>query len=879
MIIIKGKIVSRDIDHYEYDEQMQRYMIRYKNGSKSYSYSGDKVLILKDVNPVDLNVFSFCYNGQILNFVKEAYEFFDGEKSYYYIINLDKSIIEEDDEHIRKVRRAARDVLDYMREVSKITSVNTDDGRKILHEQMRIVKDDDFDSALANYLNMSDNIFTGDNVSKCLIFPFGCNLYQFNAVKNAVFNKISVIEGPPGTGKTLTILNIAANIIIRGKNCQIVSNNNSAIENIQEKLRDNNLEFLSALLGNSENISNFIDDQSVGIPDMSFYDSFDIRDIERELKAKEELVKKFYQYKKDVASLMQSKREYELEYKYLKEYLHHEGIEIVDVKYKNISKLELMLSEMLVIDKLLIKDRIKFLFLYRVGDFKFYRNGFDVILNSIQNEFYASKIRNIELELAEKNEFIAKNINVKDEFINLSMNYFMKYLSLHYRSERKVYSLLDMQKDPLSFVHDYPVVLSTTYSSRKSLGDSFKFDYVIMDEASQIDVVSGTLALSSAKCAVIIGDEAQLPNVVTDGVRDSVDKIFNEYEIDKGYSYSLNSFLGSVKNVVDNIPCEMLREHYRCHPKIINFCNKKFYNDKLIIMSEDNGEDDVIKVIRTVKGNHVRDKTSQRQLDVIKELLPDIHEDDIGVIAPYNKQVNLIKEVLPDLDVSTVHKFQGREKDVIIITTVDDEISDFVANSNILNVAISRAKKKLIFIVTGNDIANRNFNDFIDYVEYNNLEIVHNKIYSVFDLLYAVNKDKKLKYLKGRVSKSRYDSENLLYYLLEDILVDYDSLSFHFQYKMKMLVRDKDSLEERERKFVDHNSSHVDFLVYRKIGEKPVLVIEADSYYYHKKGSKQYERDLMKDKILRDRGLEVMRLKSNGSMEEEQIREALDKLI
>ena len=55
----------------------------------------------------------------------------------------------------------------------------------------------------------------------------------------------------------------------------------------------------------------------------------------------------------------------------------------------------------------------------------------------------------------------------------------------------------------------------------------------------------------------------------------------------------------------------MLKEHYRCHPKIINFCNKKFYNNELVIMTEDKDEQDVIKVIKTNKGNHKRDNTSQ----------------------------------------------------------------------------------------------------------------------------------------------------------------------------------------------------------------------------------------------------------------------------
>ena len=63
----------------------------------------------------------------------------------------------------------------------------------------------------------------------------------------------------------------------------------------------------------------------------------------------------------------------------------------------------------------------------------------------------------------------------------------------------------------------------------------------------------------------------------------------------------------------------LLREHYRCHPKIINFCNQKFYRGELIIMTEDKGEKDVLSVVKTAPGNHVRNHYSQRQIDVIRE--------------------------------------------------------------------------------------------------------------------------------------------------------------------------------------------------------------------------------------------------------------------
>ncbi len=67
----------------------------------------------------------------------------------------------------------------------------------------------------------------------------------------------------------------------------------------------------------------------------------------------------------------------------------------------------------------------------------------------------------------------------------------------------------------------------------------------------------------------------------------------------------------------------LLREHYRCHPKIINFCNQKFYHGQLIVMTKDHNEPDVLTMYRTTAGNHARGHLNQRQIDVIQqEVLP-----------------------------------------------------------------------------------------------------------------------------------------------------------------------------------------------------------------------------------------------------------------
>ncbi|MDR1219233.1 MAG: AAA family ATPase [Treponema sp.] len=67
-----------------------------------------------------------------------------------------------------------------------------------------------------------------------VVYPFGFNASQKNAVDRALSSPISVIEGPTGTGKTQTILNVIANAVMRGESVAVVSSNNSATKNVLE---------------------------------------------------------------------------------------------------------------------------------------------------------------------------------------------------------------------------------------------------------------------------------------------------------------------------------------------------------------------------------------------------------------------------------------------------------------------------------------------------------------------------------------------------------------------------------------------------------------------------------------------------------------------
>ena len=520
----------------------------------------------------------------------------------------------------------------------------------------------------------------------------------------------------------------------------------------------------------------------------------------------------------------------------------------------------------------------------------FYKNKPEHIISALHALFYRAKEEELQRRISSIENSL-KNINAHqllNDMQTKSMQYLKHRLYIKYskNESRPIFIGDDFWKKPYEFQAEYPVILSTTFSSRSSLYSRAKFDYAIMDEASQVDIPTGALALSNAKHAVIVGDSKQLPNVITDEDRKIADAIFKSFELPQGYNFAENSFLSSLCKVIPNAPRTLLREHYRCHPKIINFCNQKFYNGNLVIMTKDCGESNVLSVIKTSIGNHSREHMNQRQIDILTtEVLPKIESvpGSIGIIAPYNNQVNEIKRQLPDngITTATVHKFQGREKDTIIMTTVDDKISDFTDDPYLLNVAISRAKKRLILITSGNEQTDgQNIRDLVDYIEYQNCTVTDSALYSVFDYLYSQYTQARQDYLKKHKRVSAYDSENIMYALITEVLSESErnGLDVICHQPLNMIIRNPHLLSDEECQYAMNSSTHLDFLIFNKISKKPLLAIEVDGYSFHKSGTRQAERDRMKNSILDKYGIPYIRFATNGSNEKELLRQKLDSI-
>ena len=321
----------------------------------------------------------------------------------------------------------------------------------------------------------------------------------------------------------------------------------------------------------------------------------------------------------------------------------------------------------------------------------------------------------------------------------------------------------------------------------------------------------------------------------------------------------------------------LLKEHYRCHPKIIQFCNQQFYDNQLIPMSEDNGEQ-AIEIITTSKGNHTRNYSNLRELESIIEVRRS-EEKNVGVIAPYRNQVALAEKTLsPNFIKKTVHKSQGREYQEVIFSTVLDKKGSykgsrqFVDQSPLVNVAVSRAIKRFT-LVTGDSVFDdeSNIAALIRYIKYYaESDLIHESpVISAFDLLYD-DYDKSLEKLSARLSKSNaeYKSERIVDILLKDLLAqeEYQSLEHHKQIYLTQLVSiENNSFTQRELEFINQKSS-CDFVLYYKVGKTPLCVIEVDGGSHEKEVQK--ERDSQKNSILEKSGIPLLRLKTiEGNIE------------
>ena len=896
LIIVNGKDKTDSVVSCQY--RGRKCDIVYDNSPRVYSYNSGNVRIIKLKQIIDPKTVIFKYKGATVSNADQIRDF--GE--YCRVIRTGKKELScrRADVQISKnclAEAQSGDLFRYFKETAAAISLKTENGNNILSRQYDKITAVEECTVLSRYLNSTLPV-EQRILAKPLIFPFGLNQSQKVAVENAFSSQVSIIQGPPGTGKTQTILNIIANAVRNGKSVAVVSNNNSATLNIAEKMEKQGLSFMTAFLGSLQNKSRFLEAQSGAYPDMRFWGLE--KDAEEKLNGEvsrlSEELNSMLSSRNRIAEIEQELLALKPEQFYFEEY--YAGKQITAIDTRQLSKLssEKLLSLWLEYEysagqKIGFFKKLLFGIRFSRPALALFSHVPEEAIPFVQDLYYKNKISELQEE-KQTLETKLRDYRFDDKMKELgrkSMQLFKAELArrYHWQQPRHIFEKSDFRGHSDEFNKEYPVVLSTTYSIKGTLSTDHIYDYLIVDEASQVDLATGVLAFSCAKNIVIVGDQKQLPNVLTaDDIR-IADAIWNKYHFDPRYHFASHSMLASAAEIWTDVPSVLLREHYRCHPKIASFFNQKFYNGELIVMTEDHGENDVLSMYHTVPGNHARGHMNQRQIDVIQqEVLPALAKQgdrEIGIITPYRDQVAEIQRQLGDTyEVATVHKFQGREKDAIVLASVDNVIGDFVDDPNMLNVAVSRAVKSLAVVISDSkENEKTNYGDLAKYIKYNNFQIVESNVFSVFDLLYKGYYRQRMDYLKKHKRVSEFDSENIAYAVIEKILArpELSKVGCAMHSSLATLVRDYSALTAEEARYASNPLTHLDFLLFNKMDKKPVMAIEIDGTRYHAEGSRQAERDALKNSVMEKCGIPLLRLRTNESGEETRIIEKLRALL
>lgn len=900
--------ILRDIDEYEEIGDGENSTIKVNIKGKVIYYKKHNIDIETFENYIVKNDEVVISDDEVK--IVDTIEFSDSLVRIKYPNNETKYIMKKDQiKIIKNMKNQYNDLFDYYKYIASIKDIGSKEYvDHYLESQLNeivIQKNDLLDIYLSKRY---DNVRF--NYDKPVIYPFGINLSQKKAIVNALENRISLIQGPPGTGKTQSILNIIANLIIQNKSVAVVSSNNEAVKNVLEKLGSKNYDFLVALLGKKENKEKFFNHQVDYPEEISNWciEHEKIGDLLIEIKEHEKNISILLEYTNEFAKLKQELYEYEHEYKFFSEYLKDN--EVNKLKKFRFFKLnsEKLLNILVDLNFPMSKvesiiQKIEFFIQYGIYDFKQFNDIAPIILD-IQNQYYKEKIVEIKERMTEI-EGILKDKSYDDELKGLqekSEKYFKAFLANKYKNLLREKFMINnyLYKDNFKkFIFEYPIILSTTHAISHSRNRNFKFDYLIIDEASQVELIPGIIALSTAKNVVIVGDKNQLSHIPEEKIKKSEYKELSEhYNVSYEYDYYENSLLNSFDFIFKDDIKVLLREHYRCDRRIIEFCNRKYYKGELICLSKQEQEHPLI-LLKTTPGNHLRygEKainkiTNIREIEslidqeFIQEMGINLNEDKtFGFIAPFRGQANEANKILPsEFQKDTVHKFQGRECDVIMFSSVLDKkvkskiLMKFVDEPHLLNVAISRAIEQFILVSNVDTFLEENgdISDLIKYMQYyeEDCVIYQSQVRSIFDLLYSdYSTILKQKEKNNKWKKSKFNSENLLYELLDDIL-DKSKYKYVREVHLKEMFQDKAPFTEDEISYIQNNS-RVDVVVYNIFDKKPLLGIEVDGFISHENNPTQSIKDRLKDSVFAKAKIPLLRLKTNESNEKQKIEKYL----
>ncbi len=278
-------------------------------------------------------------------------------------------------------------------------------------------------------------------------------------------------------------------------------------------------------------------------------------------------------------------------------------------------------------------------------------------------------------------------------------------------------------------VHGAQVITTTLIGASHPMLEDLHFNCVFIDEASQAREAECWNAILKADRTILAGDHKQLPPTVK-----------SKEAIALGMEITL------LDQLADKIPqSALLREQYRMHDDILQFSNQRFYHG--LLQSHAGNATSTLRndiyplVFIDMAGSGFEEELHAERLSfansgeffILREHVL-VHRENflgasIGIISPYAEQVKFIRDQINedgtfsgmDIEVNTIDGFQGQEKDIIYLSLVRSnergEIG-FLKDERRLNVALTRARKKMILIGDSATLAQHNvYIDLIAHIE------------------------------------------------------------------------------------------------------------------------------------------------------------------
>ncbi|MEO6916029.1 MAG: AAA domain-containing protein, partial [Chitinophagaceae bacterium] len=278
------------------------------------------------------------------------------------------------------------------------------------------------------------------------------------------------------------------------------------------------------------------------------------------------------------------------------------------------------------------------------------------------------------------------------------------------------------------------VIAATLVGSNHYSVRSLRYHVVVIDEAGQALEPACWVPILKGRKLVLAGDHQQLPPVIK-----------SDHQQQDGLGFTL------LEKMVERYPeaVVLLEEQYRMHSAIMHYSSKIFYKEKLMAHASVASHlvfagDEPLVFIDTAGCGYeeVKEGTSTSNPEEAAFLLRHLNEyllqgqssgeiASVAVISPYKRQVEVLKEQLESfpallekgkaVSVNTIDSFQGQERDIVYISLTRSNqanIIGFLAEVRRMNVAMTRARKKLVVIGDSATISVHPFyNDFIAYAQ------------------------------------------------------------------------------------------------------------------------------------------------------------------